>query len=367
MKEYNIGQLLRKIYILRKETNNTNAPNQLQILSELFENLTNQLDKLLYSKYIFKNERRGIIHEAFYELLKSFDNCINKAENEEEAKKIVWEECLPENEENDKRLFSYLLRIIISVSCNEDKELKKEEYLNLRSAVNKQCSKLIKEGTIFQLHPKTFQIKPDIEVPEILNEMPDFDHFQIFNDSAQIGHEKLKELILIILKKLENNRISSSILVEIISKTTFIGNYQEETISSTGQYNEDEKTTIDVSDSNAANRPEALYYYNNVTDEWFATLDYTLKPGKRDLYYLIFYFKYKLEFTDESISQLLDNRIQKSSVNNYYKELISIIKRRQDFEEPDSMVLRTFENFCEKIKLRYSGIISSILDGVENV
>lgn len=278
--KYNIADYVRSMYLLIRD-GGTDSKN---IQTKLSNQLLKFTSHLLQREVSDSGNRAEVVAETMANLKVAM---IRQIENPPAAGAFSFEEVARKNEENDKRIISFVASVIRTGGRKTLLTQAGRYNQELTLAIQRDIRSLISSGKILQHKNLSCTLAPGLPPQK----EPDK---AVFSAKSRLNHSVVKQSILFCLQEMENSTSSLSQLTDAVRKHLNLMSYQEDSLNlmeenlNEGQGSK-QPVSEDAADGIVINETEPL------AQEIFLRVLKKLPQGNKGRDMLFCYVKYQLD------------------------------------------------------------------------
>lgn len=330
MADYKIAKLIRNLYLSTiSETNN----------SKDWQDFTSRIKYII--KFKFSSENYSIFlddiaNQVLMNLFGSFK--IHQ----------FWSEITDDNEQNNKRINSYL-NSIINTSFNElELGFYAKEEKNLISHLQTNIEELIKENFIRKTKNNNLELNLGGE-KELLNVELYLPPYSATNKNGTINSKKIKSFLEDLFKNyLENYSIDFSILKEISKKCLSLGNDDSKLeIAEEFSDNPNDAKKLIICSDYIYDNPETLMQATKLSSILIRNSKANLTKKSYPKKAKAFYYSVRYDLSLQEILEKFEESISIKSISEYIKDFRNSMKMEEIDNEMHETKILAIEKVCE--------------------
>lgn len=287
---------------------------------------------------------------------------------------VFWDETAEESGRNDARIIEYLKAVIRSAALKYNEQIKPNYRNALLRAIFSICEELARQGFLRYLSSsnngkktrRTYYLYSSESEPASLIKisLPPAEfrtkEFIFWRGDYKISRPKLTQYLKYIFRELENFSLSPSYLAEVISLNS---GYYTETSGYFETYNDDNEKDENETRQKKIVSPEkhnSMYPSpDNAVDEsdvWLERFRNTneIKNNKKLLHAAVFYLKVNKDLGIEDIADILGRQIKKSSIPNYFNNVINVLRIKDEYTSSDLQMVDKLLRFGKILNTMYN-------------
>lgn len=338
--EYELSNILRKLYSMYLAGD--------RIEAKLMNELKNILNRICYSRFGLSFNIDELVQQSIGNLFISFHSAVQKKDEVS-----VWNKCLSKSNDNDKILVTYFYLIINSSKNELTKDFFSNEGNRLYKVVSDICAELCLNDYL-DIYGKDNYCKKNSYNKAPFNGDKILFLFSILNKNGTINNSSLTKLIRKLFDEyLENQYVSLSTLVQIISDITNVGNMTG--ISKDEEINDDgnPRLVLEHTNEDFHSRPDIIPEIDQAIERcWKRAEDY-FEKDELELRAKIYILRYGCHYTIGETMDFLKTNLKKSSIDNYSKEFIKVIKLENEFTKDENYLKYMLDAFVLFLNAKY--------------